>query len=88
MEEGTTDDTLQSPLNTASSNQFRGLGIASLYFRQVRPRAFLARSVTARWLPLRVVTLDTCVRKVSRFTGCSLGEASQCDVQFGAVSRH
>jgi hypothetical protein len=30
MEEGTTDDTLQSPPNTASPNQFRGLGIASL----------------------------------------------------------
>ena len=27
---------------------------------------------------LSVVTLDTCVRNFSRFTGCSLGEAIKC----------
>ena len=32
MEEGTTDDSLQSPPNTALSNHFQGLGIASLPF--------------------------------------------------------
>lgn len=28
--------------------------------------------------PVSVVTLDTCVRNFSRFTGCSLGEAIKC----------
>src|SRR5258708_30165409 len=44
---------------------------------QVRPSSSLARSVPTVGY-LSVVTLDTCVRNFSRFTGCSLGEAIKC----------